>query len=143
MCPLSLRIEVTQSDGVVTAVDIVDAPKKCDGPKSKAERELLDYIRGERRYFEFPYRLRGTDFQKRVYEATRLIPYGETRSYAWVALKAGSPKAFRAVGQALNKNPLAIVVPCHRVIGKNGALVGFGGGVSLKQKLLAHERKHC
>lgn len=83
----------------------------------------------------------GTPFMQRVWEATRLIPYGETRTYAWVARMAGSPRAFRAVGMALARNPLPLFVPCHRVIGSDGSLKGFTapGGVKLKMKLLEHE----
>lgn len=81
-----------------------------------------------------------TPFRTRVWEATRAIPYGETRSYSWVAAHVGQPNAPRAVGQALHNNPVPIIVPCHRVIGANGALVGFGGGCDLKARLLALEQ---
>ncbi|HEX30468.1 TPA: methylated-DNA--[protein]-cysteine S-methyltransferase [Candidatus Poribacteria bacterium] len=100
------------------------------------------YFRGERIDFNFPLDMSfGTPFMQRVWEATRLIPYGETRSYAWVARMAGSPRAFRAVGMALARNPLPLFVPCHRVIGSDGSLKGFSapGGVKLKMKLLEHE----
>lgn len=80
-----------------------------------------------------------TPFQHRVWESTRLIPYGETRSYLWVARQIGKPGAVRAVGQALGKNPLAIIVPCHRVIASDGGLGGFGGGVEMKKYLLRLE----
>lgn len=83
----------------------------------------------------------GTAFQRAVWEATRRIPYGETRSYKWVAEEIGRPTAYRAVGQALGANPLALIVPCHRVIGSDGSLTGFGGsGLTMKQKLLQLEQ---
>ena len=81
----------------------------------------------------------GTDFQQSVWQATRLIHYGETRSYAWIAGKIGRPKAPRAVGQALHRNPLPVIIPCHRVIASDGALRGFGGGVEMKSYLLTLE----
>ena len=81
-----------------------------------------------------------TDFQRKVWEATKQIPYGQTRSYAWVARHTGKPGAARAVGQALGKNPLAIVIPCHRVIASDGKLGGFGGGMAMKKRLLALEK---
>ena len=80
-----------------------------------------------------------TTFQQRVWRVTRTIPYGETRSYAWVAARLGSPKSARAVGQALGRNPLPIVIPCHRVIGSDGGLTGFGGGMAMKKYLLRLE----
>lgn len=108
--------------------------------------ELIDlvrrYFRRERVEFDLPLDLSyGTPFMRRVWRATRLIPYGETRTYAWVARKAGSPRAFRAVGMALARNPLPLIVPCHRVIRSDGSLGGFTapGGVRLKMKLLRHE----
>jgi len=81
----------------------------------------------------------GTDFQRSVWQATRTIPYGETRSYAWIAGQIGRPKASRAVGQALHRNPLPVIIPCHRVIGSSGKLVGFDGGIELKNSLLTLE----
>src|SRR6185312_10612792 len=81
----------------------------------------------------------GTPFQKRCWEALRGIPYGETRTYAEIARQIGSPRAFRAVGQANHENPIAIIVPCHRVVGADGTLTGYGGGLEIKQKLLQLE----
>jgi len=83
----------------------------------------------------------GTDFQRSVWQATRLIPYGETRSYAWIAGQIGRPKASRAVGQALHYNPLPVIIPCHRVIASDGTLGGFGGGVEMKRYLLRLEER--
>ena len=85
----------------------------------------------------------GTDFQKKVWEALKAIPYGETRSYAQIAAAAGNPKACRAVGGANNKNPLPVIIPCHRVIGADGSLTGYGGGLEIKRFLLNLEREKC
>lgn len=103
------------------------------------EEELAAYFRQELREFTVPLDLRGTAFQKRCWEALRRIPYGQTCSYADIAKEVGSPRAFRAVGQANHQNPVAIIVPCHRVIGANGTLTGYGGGLGVKEKLLALE----
>jgi methylated-DNA-[protein]-cysteine S-methyltransferase len=101
--------------------------------------ELEEYFAGQRREFTFPLDLRGTDFQRACWRALLAIPYGETRSYALIARAVGKPNAFRAVGMANNRNPLAIVVPCHRVIASDGTLCGYGGGLDVKRKLLELE----
>lgn len=106
---------------------------------AQAKQELEEYFAGKRTVFEVPLCLRGTPFQKKVWEALRQIPYGETRSYQEVAVMAGNPKACRAVGMANNRNPVSIIVPCHRVIGKNGSLTGYGGGLDVKTYLLKLE----
>lgn len=100
---------------------------------------LLKYCSGEQSTFNFPLHLEGTEFQQSVWRILQTIPYGETVSYQWVAEKIGRPKAIRAVGTAIGKNPLSIIIPCHRVIGKNGALRGFAAGLDKKAKLLAIE----
>ena len=105
----------------------------------KAKKQLAEYFAGKRREFTFPLDLRGTDFQRACWRALLAIPYGETRSYADVARAVGKPNAFRAVGMANNRNPLAIVVPCHRVIASDGTLCGYGGGLDVKRKLLELE----
>ena len=102
-------------------------------------RELDEYFTGKRRRFSFPLDLRGTPFQVRCWQALLAIPYGETRSYADIARAVGQPQAFRAVGMANNRNPIAIVVPCHRVIASDGTLCGYGGGLDVKRKLLELE----
>jgi O-6-methylguanine DNA methyltransferase len=102
-------------------------------------RELEEYFAGARREFDFPLDLRGTDFQLACWRALLAIPYGETRSYAAIARAVGKPNAFRAVGMANNRNPIAIVVPCHRVIASDGSLCGYGGGLDVKRKLLELE----
>ncbi len=103
--------------------------------------ELEEYFAGTRRQFTMPLDLRGTDFQKRCWKALLNIPYGETQSYADIARAVGSPRAYRAVGMANHYNPVAIVVPCHRVIASDGTLGGYGGGLDCKQKLLQLERE--
>lgn len=102
-------------------------------------RELDGYFAGERRKFTMPLDLRGTAFQLACWNALLEIPYGETRSYAEIARAIGHPNAFRAVGMSNNRNPVAIVVPCHRVIASSGSLCGYGGGLDLKRKLLELE----
>jgi O-6-methylguanine DNA methyltransferase len=104
-----------------------------------ARLQLLQYFAGERTGFELPLDLYGTAFQLKVWQALTRIPYGETRSYKDIACDIGSPQAVRAVGGANNRNPLSIIVPCHRVIGSNGALVGYGGGLPIKTQLLQLE----
>jgi O-6-methylguanine DNA methyltransferase len=101
--------------------------------------ELEEYFAGKRREFSFPLDLRGTDFQLACWRALLAIPYGETRSYANIARAVGKANAFRAVGMANNRNPIAIVVPCHRVIASDGTLCGYGGGLDVKRKLLELE----
>jgi O-6-methylguanine DNA methyltransferase len=101
--------------------------------------ELSEYFSGQRREFSFPLDLRGTDFQLACWRALLKIPYGETRSYADVARAVGKANAFRAVGMANNRNPIAIVVPCHRVIASDGTLCGYGGGLDVKRRLLELE----
>jgi methylated-DNA-[protein]-cysteine S-methyltransferase len=103
------------------------------------QQELEEYFAGRRRQFTFPLDLRGTEFQLACWHALLAIPYGETRTYADIARAVGKPQAFRAVGMANNRNPVAIVVPCHRVIGSNGTLCGYGGGLDIKRKLLELE----
>lgn len=102
--------------------------------------ELDEYFAGERREFSMPLDLRGTPFQLACWRALVAIPYGETRTYADIARVIGHPKAFRAVGMANNRNPIAIVVPCHRVIATSGSLCGYGGGLDIKRKLLDLEQ---
>ncbi len=102
--------------------------------------ELDAYFAGEASGFRSPVRARGTAFQKRVWEALRKIPRGETISYGELARRIGSPRAVRAVGAAVGRNPVSVIIPCHRVVGSNGALTGYAGGVKRKQWLLDHER---
>ena len=108
---------------------------------NRASTELQEYLAGKRKVFDIPLNPSGTVFQKKVWNALRAIPYGQTRSYKEVASMIGNPKAMRAVGMANNKNPLPIVIPCHRVIGSKGDLVGYAYGVKIKQFLLDLEQK--
>ena len=105
----------------------------------QAERQLGDYFAGSRHSFDLALELRGTDFQRKVWNALLTIPFGETRSYLQIAIQIGNPAAVRAVGAANGKNPLSIIAPCHRVIGSSGALTGFAGGLAAKHWLLSHE----
>lgn len=102
--------------------------------------QLMEYFEGTRKCFDLKLEPEGTMFQKKVWNALCTIPYGETRCYEEIAILAGSPKACRAVGMANNRNPIAIIIPCHRVIGKNKTLVGYGGGLQIKEALLALEK---
>src|SRR5215467_14438288 len=102
-------------------------------------RQLQTYFAGELRSFDVPLEIVGTDFQKRVWGALQTIPYGQTRSYSGIASQIGAPRAVRAVGAANGRNPIPIIVPCHRVIGASGQLVGFGGGLRWKRLLLELE----
>ncbi|MEO8062770.1 MAG: methylated-DNA--[protein]-cysteine S-methyltransferase [Pseudomonadota bacterium] len=106
---------------------------------TETERQLREYFDGERREFQLTLDFHGTDFQLRAWTALLTIPYGQTRTYAQMAALIGQPKAVRAVGAANSRNPISIVAPCHRVIGSNGTLTGFGGGLENKAKLLALE----
>lgn len=112
-------------------------------PFAEATRQLDDYFAGKRRSFDLPLAPSGTPFQREVLAALQEIPYGQTRSYADVAKAVGRPKATRAVGAANGRNPLPIVIPCHRAIGSDGSLTGFGGGLSTKRFLLDLEQRHA
>jgi methylated-DNA-[protein]-cysteine S-methyltransferase len=103
--------------------------------------QLKSYFAGERKAFDLPLVLEGTTFQERVWTALQNIPYGETVSYKVLAERVGSPKAVRAVGAANGANPIPIIIPCHRVIGNDGSLTGFGGGLPLKKRLLELESR--
>lgn len=107
----------------------------------ETERQLAQYFAGARTHFDLPLEPSGSEFQKKVWQALRAIPFGQTRSYLDVAKAVGSSNAARAVGAANGKNPLSIIVPCHRVVGANGALTGFAGGLDTKAALLAHEAR--
>ncbi len=111
-------------------------------PFAAAREQLTEYFAGERQEFELPLKLSGTEFQMSVLQALQRIPYGETTSYAEIAERIGRPKAVRAVGAANGRNPIPIIVPCHRVIGSHGELTGFGGGLDTKEALLRLEAEH-
>lgn len=107
----------------------------------ETERQLQEYFAGRLREFALPLHFRGTEFQRRVWSALLTIPYGQTRSYAQIAQQIGCPAAVRAVGAANGRNPLSIIAPCHRVVGSNGKLTGFAGGLEAKARLLSLERE--
>jgi methylated-DNA-[protein]-cysteine S-methyltransferase len=109
--------------------------------KNEVVRQLAEYFAGKRTRFELPLDVEGTPFQKSVWNALLQIPYGETRSYGEIAKAVGKPAAARAVGMANHNNPIAIVIPCHRVVGQDGSLTGYAGGVHLKEQLLSIERQ--
>ena len=113
-----------------------------DTPFAEAARQLDEYFAGSRREFDLPLQLTGTDCQFQVLEELQRIPYGETTSYGAIAERIGRPKAMRAVGAANGRNPIPIVIPCHRVIGSNGTLTGFGGGLDTKAALLRLEAEN-
>ena len=108
----------------------------------QAMEQLKEYFAGERKEFDLPLSLHGTKFQIEDWKALQTIPYGETRSYQQIAEQLGNPKASRAVGMANHRNPIAVIIPCHRVIGKNGSLTGYAEGVEIKQALLELEHQH-
>ena len=113
-----------------------------ESPFAEAAKQLTEYFAGERHEFDLPLRLNGTEFQLLVLDELCRIPYGETTSYGDIAKRIGRPKAVRAVGAANGRNPIPIIVPCHRVIGSGGALTGFGGGLDTKKTLLKLEAEN-
>jgi methylated-DNA-[protein]-cysteine S-methyltransferase len=115
--------------------------ESAKGPVGQAIRQLKEYFAGKRVDFDLPLAPQGTEFQRTVWQRLQEIPYGETISYGELAKRVGNPKASRAVGAANGQNPIPIVIPCHRVIGANGKLTGFGGGLPTKEALLALEAK--
>jgi len=127
--------------GSFTSRADVSATGPAAATLTRVRRQLETYFAGELTEFDLPLAPSGTAFQLQVWQALAGIPYAKTESYGSVAARIGNPKASRAVGMANNKNPLAIVVPCHRVIGANGSLVGYGGGLPMKDWLLHHERQ--
>ena len=135
-------IEIVEEDGYIVRLDFrID--EKIDTEETSlikvTYKQIEEYLLGNRKKFIVPIKLKGTEFQKKVWNALLEIPYGETMSYKKIAEKIGNPKACRAVGMANHNNPIAIIVPCHRVIGSNRKLVGYAGGLDIKQKLLEIE----
>lgn len=148
-------IEIFGSDNFIHAIHFVDdCLRRANGSSRLAARkvnptdileecklQLEEYFKGVRTSFDFPYEAEGTEFQKKVWDHVLRIPFGETKSYGDVAREIGNKNIMRAVGMANGKNPLSIVIPCHRVLGANNKLVGYGGGLERKDWLLKHEMK--
>lgn len=137
-------VKITGNSDAVTHIDFVSAQKQPENSTSvlcDAKQQLSEYFEGERTHFDMPLAPKGTDFQKQVWQALAEIPYGQTVSYQDIAKAVGKPKGSQAVGGANGKNPIAIVVPCHRVIGKDGSLTGYAGGLDKKSWLLSLEQK--
>lgn len=144
ICPLILAGDGSSLEQIRFGAfdDAQPAPaewRRDDGAFPEAQEQLLAYVAGERRTFELDLRPRGTEFQQKVWRTLPQIAYGRTASYGEIARRVGAPKASRAVGAANGRNPLPIVLPCHRIIGADGTLTGFGGGIRLKRKLLELE----
>lgn len=134
--PLTLAAENDCLTGISFGTVGPDASCTHTPLLDEAARQLEEYFNGLRRDFDLPLAPSGTLFQRKVWDALRQIPYGQTRSYKQIACAAGHPLAYRAVGMANNRNPLPIVIPCHRVVGSSGALVGYAGGLDIKRLLL-------
>lgn len=141
------RLGIAEEGGALTRLSFLTGPPpgtvlEETPPIARCKAELDEYFAGQRKDFDLPLAPKGTDFQQRVWAALREIPYGETRTYGEIAAAAGNPKAARAVGMANNRNPIAVIVPCHRVVGSNGKLVGYAGGLDKKEFLLDLERAY-
>lgn len=139
------RIKISEKDGKIIELVFSDYKKENEIEKEtelikKAYTQLEEYLSGKRTEFNIEIEMIGTEFQKKVWKELLNIPYGETRSYKDIAIAIGNGKACRAVGNANNKNPIAIIVPCHRVIGSNGSMTGYAGGLYIKEKLLKIEK---
>jgi methylated-DNA-[protein]-cysteine S-methyltransferase len=135
---------VGNQKGILTitfGADEFETDRNLPSTMTECLRQLTEYFKGRRQKFSIPLLLEGTDFQKAVWRQLQKIPFGQTASYGDVARAISSPRAFRAVGNANNKNPIPLIIPCHRVIGSDGKLVGFGGGIWRKAWLLDHEKR--
>lgn len=142
--PLGM-IRVINDEDYLLGLDFIDEELKQENKNKLTEniiKQLSEYFIGERLEFNIPILLNGTEFQKNVWKELIKIPYGETATYKDIAVRIGNPKAVRAVGGANNKNKIAVVIPCHRVIGMSGKLVGYAGGITKKEWLLNHENKN-
>lgn len=149
-CDVEFSVELeADADGVtlcrlVHGADEQVAPEGAPGSPHlvAACRQLREYFGGKRTAFDVPLSVKGTDFQEQVWKAAAQIPYGQTRSYWWIAVRIGNPHAMRAVGGALGANPVPLFIPCHRVVRQDGALGGFAGGIEWKQILLKLESEN-
>lgn len=140
-------LKITANKDSIIGIEFLKDNKKDEASGNKiivmAKTQLGEYFKGERKEFTVPLDIvSGTEFQKRVWKALKNIPYGKVATYKDIAIEVGNPKASRAIGNANNKNPLSVIIPCHRVIGSNGALVGYEGGLSVKKYLLELEKNN-
>ena len=136
-------VRLTEEGGAIIRIELTDTTDASTMPTPllrEAELQIMAYLKGKRQQLDFPIRMAGTPFQQRVWRALQQIPYGTTRTYGEIATAIGNPRASRAVGMACNKNPLLLIVPCHRVVGVNGKLVGFAYGTDAKRWLLELEK---
>lgn len=139
------KIKISEKNGKIIGLGFYDYKKEDEIEKEtdyikNTYIELKEYLSGKRKNFDIEIEMIGTDFQKKVWKELLNIPYGETRSYKDIAIAIGNEKSCRAVGNANNKNPIAIIVPCHRVVGSNGSMTGYAGGIDIKEKLLKIEK---
>ena len=137
---------LTASDGSLTGLlmepfDVPDSTRRRDPALTAARKQLDAYFAGKRTGFDVPLAPGGTVFQAEVWRTLRDVPYGETITYAELARRVGRPGHFRAVGSANGRNPISIIIPCHRIVGSDGSLTGYGGGIERKRWLLDHERR--
>lgn len=137
-------IKISETEGKIIGLVFSDSKKENEIEREtdsiiKTYMQLKEYLSGKRKSFDIEIEMMGTEFQKKVWKELLNIPYGETRSYKDIATVIGNEKACRAVGNANNKNPIAIIVPCHRVVGSNGSMTGYAGGIDIKEKLLKIE----
>ena len=139
------RIKIAQEGDAIVEINVTDSEKESERETpliKKTIKELKEYLEGKRKIFDIPIDTQGTEFQEKVWNALLEIPYGETKSYEDIAKMVGCPKGARAVGMANHNNKIIIIIPCHRVIGKNGKLVGYAGGLPVKEKLLQIESNY-
>ena len=138
----NISLEIITENDKLKGINFVESYKettKDDNFQKEIKKELMEYFEGKRKVFEIPLEVEGTEFQKKVWTEMAKIPFGERMSYGELAKKSGCPKGARAVGLACNKNKIPIIIPCHRVVGKNGNLTGFAGGLDIKAQLLKLE----
>lgn len=137
------RLYLAEENGFIVMLTSGQAPETDTLGESslltQAAAEVTEYLAGNRRKFTVPIKTKGTPFQEKVWDALQRIPFGETRSYGQIAREVGSPKGARAVGMACNRNPILLLIPCHRIVGSTGKLVGFAAGLSTKERLLKLE----
>lgn len=138
----NISLEIITENDKLKGINFVESYKETtedDSFQKEIKKELMEYFEGKRKVFEIPLEVEGTEFQKKVWTEMAKIPFGEKMTYGELAEKSGCPKGARAVGLACNKNKIPIIIPCHRVVGKNGNLTGFAGGLDIKAQLLKLE----